>query len=54
MMKTKGMLAYQNVIPQVDFGNDFIWGIGPGAVVSEKVEAIRETWKAYAEAATQQ
>ena len=37
MMKTKGMLAYQNVVPQVDFGNDFIWGIGPGAVDRKSV-----------------
>lgn len=51
MMKTKGMIAYHGVIPNVDFGNDFLYGIAPGAVVSEKVEAIRETWKAYAEAA---
>ena len=47
MMKVKGMITFHDIIPGVEFGPQFIWNVGPGAVVSEKVEAIADTWKAY-------
>ena len=31
----------------MNIGPDFVWNIGPNAVVSEQVEAIRDTWKSY-------
>lgn len=51
MMTEKGVIAYQGIVPSLDLGPDFVWGFGPGSVVSEKVEAIRDTWKSYIDAA---
>ena len=51
MMTEKGTVAYHGMVPNLSLGSDFVWGIGPGAVVSEKVEAIRDTWKAYVDEA---
>ncbi len=51
MMTEKGTIAYHGMVPNLSLGSDFVWGIGPGAVVSEKVEAIRDTWKAYVDEA---
>lgn len=42
-----GTIAYHGLIPNMNIGPDFVWNIGANAVVSEQVEAIRETWKAY-------
>lgn len=42
-----GTVAFHGMIPNLNLGPDFVWGITPNCVVSEKVEAIRETWKAY-------
>ena len=42
-----GTIAFHGMIPNMDIGPDFIWNITPGCVVSEQVEAIRDTWKAY-------
>ena len=47
MMTEKGTIAYHGMVPNLSLGSDFVWNIGPGAVVSEHVEAIRDTWKAY-------
>ena len=47
MQGENGTIAYHGLIPNMDIGPDFVWGIGPGTVVSEAVEAIRDTWKAY-------
>ncbi len=47
MMTDKGMVAYHAMVPNLSLGSDFVWNIAPGAVVSEQVEAIRDTWKAY-------
>lgn len=46
-MTEKGIIAYQGLVPNLNLGPDFTWGFGPGSVVSESVEAIRDTWKAY-------
>ncbi len=42
-----GTIAYHGMIPKLDLGPDFVWGVGPNTVVSEAVEAIRDTWKQY-------
>ena len=47
MQTQQGMISYAGVVPNVNLGPDIVWNIAPGAVVSEKVEAIRDTWKAY-------
>ena len=47
MQTEKGMVTWGGVVPNVNMGPDLIWNITAGAVVSEKVEAIRDTWKAY-------
>ena len=46
-----GTIAFHGLIPNLNLGPDFVWNIAPGAVVSEQVEAIRDTWKAYVAAA---
>lgn len=46
-----GTIAFHGMIPNLNLGPDFVWSIGPGAVVSEQVEAIRNTWQAYVAAA---
>ena len=54
MMTEKGMVTYAGVVPNVNVGPDFIWNIYAGCVVSEAVEAIRDTWKAYIDEANAQ
>ncbi|MDC7294345.1 MULTISPECIES: ABC transporter substrate-binding protein [unclassified Butyrivibrio] len=51
MMTEKGTVAYHGMVPNLNLGSDFVWNIGPGAVVSEQVEAIRDTWKSYVDEA---
>ena len=51
MEEEHGTIAFHGLIPNMDIGPDFVWNIAPGAVVSEQVEAIRDTWKSYIEAA---
>lgn len=47
MLTQNGMVTYDGLIPNMQRGSDLTWGITTGAVVSEKVEAIRDTWKSY-------
>ncbi|WP_026653065.1 ABC transporter substrate-binding protein [Butyrivibrio proteoclasticus] len=47
MMTEKGTIAFHGMVPNLSLGSDFVWNITPGCVVSEQVEAIRDTWKAY-------
>ena len=42
-----GTVAYHGLIPNLATGEQLTWSIAPNAVVSELVEAIRDTWKAY-------
>lgn len=49
-----GMITYHGMIPNLNLGPDFTWGVGVGAVVSEKIEAISTTWKTYVDAANAQ
>lgn len=42
-----GTVAYHGLIPELKTGEQLTWNIVPNAVVSELVEAIRDTWKAY-------
>ena len=51
MMTEKGTIAYHGMVPNLSLGSDFVWNIGPNCVVSEQVEAIRDTWKAYVDEA---
>ena len=53
MDEDHGTIAYHGLIPGLNLGEDFVWNIAPGAVVSEQVEAIRETWKSYVDEANQ-
>ncbi len=46
-----GTVTYHAIIPDIKPGDDFIYKIGPGADVAAAQEAIRDTWKAYIEAA---
>lgn len=51
MLTEKGTVNYAEILPSLDIGPDFTWNFGPGSVVSESVEAIRDTWKSYIDAA---
>ena len=42
-----GTIAFHGMIPNMDIGPDFTWNIAAGAVVSEQIEAIADTWKQY-------
>ncbi|MCR5503061.1 MAG: hypothetical protein K6F53_08630 [Lachnospiraceae bacterium] len=42
-----GTIAFHGMIPNLDLGPDFVWGVGPNTVVSEAQEAIADTWKKY-------
>jgi len=46
-----GTVAYHGLIPNLATGEQLTWSIAPNAVVSELVEAIRDTWKAYVDEA---
>ena len=51
MMTEKGTVAFHGMVPNLSLGSDFVWNITPGCVVSEQVEAIRDTWKSYVDEA---
>ena len=51
MEEEHGTIAYHGLIPNLSLGEQFVWNIAPGSVVSEQVEAIRDTWKAYVDEA---
>ena len=50
-MISNGMITYHGVVPNLKLGEDLVWGISAGSVVSEKIEAIANTWKGYIEEA---
>jgi len=54
MMRTKGMITYHGVIPNLNEGPDLTWKIGPGSVISEVVSGIADTWKTYVDEANAQ
>ena len=48
MMRQKGMITYHGVIPNMQFGPELTWVIGPfSGPISEVVSGISDTWKAY-------
>ena len=47
MSEDHGTVAFHGLIPQLDLGPQFVWGIGPNADVAAAQEAIRDTWKSY-------
>ncbi len=51
MMTEKGTVAFHGMVPNLSLGSDFVWGITGDTVVSEAVEAIRDTWKSYVDEA---
>ena len=51
MLRTKGMISFSGMIPDINEGPDLLWNIGKGAVVSEVVSKIAEQWKGYIDAA---
>ena len=51
MDEEHGTISFHGLIPNLSLGSDFVWNIAPGSVVSEQVEAIRDTWKSYVDAA---
>ena len=53
MSPEHGTVAFHGLIPNLNLGSDFVWNITPNCVVSEQVEAIRDTWKAYVDEANQ-
>ena len=46
-----GLNTYYSVIPDLNAGPEFVWAIGPNADVAAKQEEVRDTWKAYIDAA---
>ena len=46
-----GMITYDGMIPNLQRGNDFTYSFGSWSVVSESVDAIKDTWQAYVDAA---
>lgn len=42
-----GTVVYQGTVPQLQLGSDFTWNFSATSVVSEMVDAIRDTWKGY-------
>ena len=51
MQTKKGMVTHAGMVPNVNMGPDLIWNISAGAVVSEKIDAIKGTWQEYIDAA---
>ncbi len=48
MMRSKGMITYHGVIPNMQFGPELTWVVGPfSGPISEVVSSISDTWKAY-------
>lgn len=48
MMRTKGMITYHGVIPNLQFGPELTWNIGPASgPISEVVSSIADVWKSY-------
>ena len=48
-----GVVTYEGLIPNLDLGPDLTWNVGWWTTVSETVESIRDTWKAYVDEANQ-
>ena len=46
-MVSNGMITYDGIIPELKRGEQLTWNIAAGAVVSEQVEAIKDTWQNY-------
>ena len=53
MMREKGIITYHGVVPNLQLGPDLTYNIGIGTDVTATVEAIRDTWKGYIDAANQ-
>ena len=51
LMTEKGMVTYHDSIPDLDMTNPFLYQFGSWTVVSEVLDGVRESYKAYIEAA---
>jgi hypothetical protein len=46
-----GINTYYSVIPDLNAGPEFVWSVGPNADIAALQEQVRDTWKAYIDAA---
>ena len=46
-----GLNTYYSVIPDLNAGPEFVWSVGPNADIAALQEQVRDTWKAYIDAA---
>ena len=47
MMRVKGDIAYDGIIPKLERGPQFIWNLYPGADLAAAIEGIKDTWQSY-------
>jgi ABC-type glycerol-3-phosphate transport system substrate-binding protein len=53
MMTNKGSVTYHSSIPDLDMGAPFLYNFGSWTVVSEVLDGVRDSYKAYIDAANQ-
>ena len=51
IMVNNGMITYDGIIPEMQRGSDFIWGLNANTVVSEAIDSVSEYWKGLVDAA---
>jgi len=51
MMSSKGSITYHDSIPDLDMGAPFLYNFGSWTVVSEVLDGVRDSYKAYIDAA---
>ena len=47
MMRVKGDIALDGVIPKLERGPQFIWNLWPGADLAATIEGVKDTWQSY-------
>ncbi len=47
MQPEHGTVKYEGLVPNLNLGPDFTWGVGWYTNVSTQVESIRDTWQSY-------
>ncbi len=51
IMVNNGMITFDGIIPEMQRGSDFIWGLSATTVVSEAIDSVSEYWKGLVDAA---
>ena len=51
IMVNNGMITYDGIIPEMQRGSDFLWGLNANTVVSEAIDSVSEYWKGLVDAA---